>query len=142
MYAQQFTAGASYTNCAADVWLAKVASPTGNLSVGIWSNNATGPVPNTLISESGTVAASTLTTFTTSAAIPVVNFTGLSAALTSGTVYWVAVHQTVLGTGTNFIRWATASTTNVNWATSANWSTWTTFGGNPQQPLMFRLYST
>ena len=105
-WAHQFTAGATYTACAADIWTAKVGSPTNVLYAEIWSDSA-GAV-GSLISQSASVAGSSLITYTTAAAIPAVHFTGLSASLVSGTAYWIVFHPSPLGGATNFEYWGTA----------------------------------
>lgn len=99
--ATRFTAAASTTICKAVLRMDKVGSPTFNVTVSIWTHDGVDDDPETLIGvASGVVASSS---FATSEAD--VEFTGISAAITSSTVYWVVVQVSALGDASHHIRW-------------------------------------
>lgn len=135
--AQRFTAGASTTICKAVLRLARNTGITGTLTVGIWSHNSAGNgTPNTLISSS-TLDISTLATTEGDATI-----TGLSAAVTSGTVYWVVIDDPTNGGnfgGGTLWYYESASFVPNNMVTSANGSTWSEFDSSSR--FKFILYS-
>lgn len=86
--AGQFTAGSTYTICAVTLRIRKVGTPTFTLNAYIYTNNAGNP--GTLVGTgSDNFSISSLSTSDGPAA-----FTGLSASLTSGTVYWIVVKAT------------------------------------------------
>lgn len=114
--ASMFVADADTTICAVSLRLKKVLSPTFNMTVEIWSNNDVGadnPVaytddlPNTLIGTgSAAIAASSVGTD----AYETVLFTGMSATITSGTIYWVVLKASAAGDATNHILWGVEAT--------------------------------
>jgi hypothetical protein len=102
--AAKFTAGATETICRVDVPIYKFGSPTFNITAGIYSHDSMNDSPNALIgTQSGTVSATTLGT---SDPGTLVQFTGLSASLTSGTVYWVALWCSAEGDDSNQVHWS------------------------------------
>lgn len=120
----QFTAGSSYTLCAVTLRLRKVGTPTFTLNAKIYTNNAGSP--GTLVGTgSNNFSISSLTTSDGDAA-----FTGLSASLTSGTVYWIVIQST--GSPNDFsdygiVSGAFGSTT---FRQSANGTTWSNGAGS------------
>lgn len=121
--AQAFTASATYTACAADIYCSKTASPTFNLTLAIFTDSAGSP--GTLVgSRSNAVAASALST--TDGTLQ--SFTGLSASLVSGTAYWLILECSANPDVTNFIEWErrNVSTTIKQSADESSWATLTT----------------
>ena|SRR3990167_3778557 len=100
--AQQFTPSVSATVNQVILFLAKVGSPTGNLTVEIWSDTGSN-LPNAIIGTgSGNVAESGLST--TPAEI---TFTGISAVVSSGTKYWAVLKTTSAVNASNHITYDT-----------------------------------
>ena len=84
-FGSQFTAAGTYTICSAVLRIKNVDATAGNLTVAIYSN-ASG-LPGTLVgTASANVAATSIT-----ASSQNVTFSGISASLTSGTIYHVVV---------------------------------------------------
>lgn len=112
-WAADFTAASTSTICKIRVRLIKEGAPSGNIIVGIYNDGGGAVGPTTLVGSSATVAQSTIST---SAAD--VDFT-ISANLTSGTIYWVAILRSADNNATNRIRWfrTLASTSSREWAT-------------------------
>lgn len=82
-----FTAAATWNACSVTVTLYKIGSPTGNLTASYWTDNA--GIPGTLVgSWSAPVSATTLGTGSST-----ITFTGLAANLSSGTGYWLVLHD-------------------------------------------------
>lgn len=136
--AVKFNAGASTTICRAVLRLSKEGTPVGNLSVAIYSHNGGTNFPNASIDDSSTVAASTL-----AASESDFDFaTGLSAAVTSGTDYWVVLKDSsgggFSGNGAQWHYQGTASgrRTALSSDSGANWSE-----VSPDNPYKFQLYS-
>lgn len=77
-----FQAASSYTLHRLDMPVKKTGTPTFNVSVAIYSDNA--GQPGTLASESAQVASSTFAGSETK-----VTFSSLSASITSGNKYWI-----------------------------------------------------
>jgi len=105
--ANYFTAGsyggaAGYTANALEFYIRKFGSPSFNYSFCLWTHNIN--APGTLLAESGTLAASALST---SNAWINLGFTGV--ALTNGTRYWFGIHTDGYGDTNNLIRWETSS---------------------------------
>lgn len=135
---QRFTAGASTTICRAVLRLAKSAGKTGTLTVAIYSHNAAGSgTPNASLS-SGTLSIAGLTTGEADAEIA-----GLSASLTSGTIYWVVIDDPTNGGafdgGTLWYYEASSAVTN-NMVYSSDGAAWSELNNNTR--LKFILYST
>lgn len=135
--AQRFTAGASVTICKAVLRLARNAGETGTLTVGIWSHNSAGSgTPNALIS-SGTIDIATLGTSEGDATI-----TGLSAALTSGTIYWVVIDDPTNGGGFDggtLWYWEASGAVTNNMVVSSDGAAWSELNNNTR--FKFILYS-
>ena len=83
--ATKFTAGGSYTVCAVDLYLSKTLTPTDDLYCYIYSHDGAEDDPDALVGTGSNVVAPGVVTGSEAA----VQFTGMSAALTSGTTYWV-----------------------------------------------------
>lgn len=120
-FASTFTAGSSFTVCAISANLAAVGSPTQTITASIWSDNSGTPDAQ-VGTASATVDASGLSGSQTT-----VQFTGVSASLTSGTTYWV-----VLGVGannsSNYINWYTNETdTSTRIKSGTSVPAWTNF---------------
>lgn len=104
--AQKFTAGATYTLCRADVYLGKEGSPTGNMSIHVYSHDAVNDMPETSLGEStDTIDVSTLTT---SEAIYTFD-EGLSVSISSGTIYWLVIEADSFGDVSNRPFWYVTS---------------------------------
>lgn len=136
--AQRFTAGASVTICRAVLRLARDAGVTGTLTVRLYSHNATGNgTPNTSLG-SGTLSIGGLGTTEGDGEI-----TGLSVALTSGTIYWVVIDDPTNGgnfSGGTIWYWEAASAVANNMVYSSDGTTWTELNNNTR--FKFILYST
>lgn len=115
----QFTAGSNYTLCMTRLRLKKTGSPTFTVKAYIYTNSA--GAPGTQVgTESAAFSVSTLTTTEADA-----DFTGMSAALTSGTVYWIVLVATGAPNDfTNFLSVAQISGSH-NTKMSATGSGWT-----------------
>lgn len=87
-----FTASASYTVCRAQVALRRTGTAPGTVKVALYTD-ATGS-PGTLIGTAS-VLVDCSTIDTTSA---LVDFPSINAALVSGTIYWVVVIYSAVGT--------------------------------------------
>jgi hypothetical protein len=113
----------SFTVCSADIACYKTGSPNFGVKVSIYSDSS--GLPGTLIGSSS-YGVSTATFGTTEA---VQHFTGMSAAVTSGTQYWVVVEWD--GTGTfdlgyaNYIQLAYGSGVSTIKARAYNGTIWT-----------------
>jgi hypothetical protein len=132
----QFTAGGTYTITKADISAHKVASPVYNVICAIYTNSA--GAPGSLVgTASGTVNAAT---FSTSEAT--VTFTGMSASLTSGTVYWVVLYAPSGGNDfTNYTVWdSTAGGANGSFIAASPGSSWSAFQSSSAGKMT--LYST
>lgn len=103
--ATYFVASASYTIDQVLVRLQRVGSPTFDLTCNIRST--TSNRPGSIISSSTTTinAASLATSYAD------YTFNGLSAALTSGTTYWVELSTSAVGSFSNYVQWAQVSGT-------------------------------
>jgi len=106
--AQSFEVTGSQTVGTVDLWLKKVGSPTGNLTVEI-QTDSTGEPSGTAISNgtSGTVAASTLTT-----SYADITFTfGTPPSLSGSTTYWLVLKTTDSASDFNFVQWGADGST-------------------------------
>lgn len=133
--AQKFTAGASTTICAAMLRMSEAGTATGNMTVAIYSDNAN--QPGTVIDASDNVGATT-----PGATEGDVNFTsGLSAAVTSGTAYWVVLnHPDGVTFDGNGVRWFYSTTAGSDRSmVSDNGTTWSEV--SPNNPFKFQLFS-
>lgn len=133
--AQKFTAGASTTICAAMLRMSEAGTATGTMTVSVYSDSAN--TPGTLIDESDTLGATT-----PGATEGDVNFTsGLSAAITSGTAYWVVLkHLDGVTFDGNGVRWFYSTTTGSSRSmVSDNGTTWSEV--SPNNPFKFQLFS-
>lgn len=88
-----FTAGASYTACAIKLRLKKYGSPTFKIRAAIYTNNTESPC--NVVNCPGTIVGTASEEFdvsvlTTSEAL--YTLTGMSAALTNTTVYWLVLY--------------------------------------------------
>ena len=88
-FATQFTASATYTPTIGGLWLRRIGTPSADLSVAIYSNNATPTpdVPNAIVGSAG--AQTTSVDDIVSFFVPVAITPG---ELTSGTLYWLVVY--------------------------------------------------
>lgn len=123
--AQSFQVTGAQTVGTVDLWLKKVGSPTGNLTVEIQPDSAGAP-SGTAVSNgtSGTVAASTLTTsyadITFSFATP--------PSLSGSTTYWLVLKTTDSASNTNYVQWGADTSTpgyadgSMSGEASASWS--------------------
>ena len=125
LLAQSFQVTGAQTVGTVDLWLKKVGSPTGNLTVEIQPDSAGAP-SGTAVSNgtSGTVAASTLTTsyadITFSFATP--------PSLSGSTTYWLVLKTTDSASNTNYVQWGADTSTpgyadgSMSGEASATWS--------------------
>jgi len=82
-----FTANASDTVCTVDLSIKKIGTPSGTLRVGVFADSS--GVPGSQVGTwSSTVASGAIT-----GSYATVTFSGLSAARTSGTTYWLVVES-------------------------------------------------
>ena len=132
---QQFTADGTYTACKVDVNLQKVGTPSVNLDVSIYTDNA--GVPGTLIgTASDVIASSTISTSPTT-----YTFVNMSASLTSGTLYWIVLHASAGVDNSNYIIFVGTggSSPNTSPYASINGTSWSTLGSSGDA-LIFTLY--
>lgn len=95
-FASKFTPGSGVTLCMADINFVRVGTAAaGTMQASIYTDNGGSPSqPSTLV---GTASVTVdRTTFPTSSTY--ISFTGLSANLTGGTVYWLVVKASAVGT--------------------------------------------
>ncbi len=119
-----FTAGSSYTLCAVQIPLKKTGTPSYTLAAYVYSDSSN--APSSLIGTgSASINTSTLTTSYTN-----ITFTGLSAALTSSTQYWIVIVSTSApNDSTNFANWgSTGSLCTPYFAISTSGSAWASGG--------------
>lgn len=122
-FAQRFTAASSATACSVVLRGAKQGTPSGNLTIAIYSHNATGNgTPNASLG-SATTSISALGTTEQDVSVTV------SVSLTSGTVYWVVIDDPTNGgsfSGSGFLWYYEAASSvannSVNSADGASWS--------------------
>ena len=123
--AQSFQVTGSQIPTSVDLWLKKVGSPTGNLTVEIQADSAGDP-SGTAISNgtSGTVAASSLGT-----SYGDINFTfGTPPSLSGSTTYWLVLKTTDSQSNTNYVEWGADTSTpsyadgSMSGESSATWS--------------------
>lgn len=118
--ASRYVPGTSFTCCKVTIYMEREGTASGDLSVGIYSDNA-GEPGSVITGFSSTVAASGVSTDTGTP----IEFSGLSAALTSGITYWIVVQTTSSGTAGNSIvidRENAASQQNYGSNDGATWS--------------------
>lgn len=134
--AGNFTAGGTYTITKAVLPMKKIASPTFNIQAAIFTNNS--GQPGTLVgTASGIVLANTLST-----SFADVTFTGMSASLTSGTVYWIVIFSNnAPGDFTNYAIWDSISGGGSDFSyKSPDGSAWAQYQNFNKQKMT--LYST
>lgn len=102
-HATQFQASNTYTVCSVDVYLQASGSPTMNVTASIWRDDGLGGTldnPLTQIGDASTpVSMSGLAASETK-----VTFTGISATVTNGTLYWLVLHADATS-GSDYILW-------------------------------------
>lgn len=101
--ATKFTANGDYTYCGANLSLTKTGSPTMNLTVCIYTHDGVEDDPadaGQVGTCSDAVAASSVGTSETE-----VSFSGMSAGVSSGTVYWIVLVSSAAGDVSNNIVW-------------------------------------
>lgn len=138
--ATKFVAGSSYTFCGFDALLQKSGSPTQTVTPELWSHNAGTDLPDAALS----VGSTTYNAATFPASEAAYHFTGMNAALVSGTTYWLVLHITSGASDSgNFTQWFRNSTlavggaNNVASATAAgSWSSTST-----SRRLKFNTYT-
>jgi hypothetical protein len=96
--ATEFTPGSSFTVTAVDLWMREIGTPAaGTITVAIYDTSSN--LPNAQV---GTASATIdRTTFPTSDTPTL--FTGISAAVTSGTKYWIVVISSTADSGVPLI---------------------------------------
>jgi hypothetical protein len=97
--ASSFVAAANATICTVDLYLSKSGTPAGNISVAYYTDS--GGSPGALIDESDAVAATGVASSEGAFRFS----TGLSAAITSGNTFWVVLHCTSTGDGSDNVKW-------------------------------------
>ena len=112
--AGQFSAPSTSTVCRVDLSLFKVLSPTMDVYISLWSNNAT-PMPDEPNAIIGSEFATPLNASTFSAADPMpagtwASWTGLSFSITSGTLYFIVL-RTSAQDAANYFTWASSGAT-------------------------------
>jgi len=129
-----FTAVNSFTVTQAVLRLSRTGSPTFNVDVRIYTDNAGNP--GTLIGTgSGTVAASSVATSESD-----VMFTGLSAAITAGTKYHIVIHCSATQNSSNDLLWEHSFGVAADIVhNSTDGSTWSTF--NSSVKSKYTLYA-
>lgn len=135
--AASFVAASSFTVCKAQLYLAKQGTPAaGTLQVLIYAHDGS-VAPSTLI---GTGSA-TVDRTGISGSQSFVEFTGISAAVTNGTTYWVIAKASALDTDTsNRIYWQEDTTSETGLVNRSNDGTvWT--GPNSNRTWLFKLFS-
>lgn len=126
----QFTASESSTICRVDLRLNRFGTPAaGTLKVEIWTDNSGDP--GTKISESSTVDRTTI-----ASGVNYQTFEGLSASLTSSSVYWVMLEQSS-GDG-NFVTTWIITSSSVQRRGSLDGSSWDNLGGATQNYKLFK----
>ena len=123
----------SKTICAVSMKLAKVGSPTNNLTLSIYSHNAGVDEPDSVISTSDSMAMSGMP-----GAAAEFTFTGLNAALTHGTTYWLVLFADGMDAANHIaVTYDSTMTTEklMHDTDTASWSSTSTFVG-----LWFWLY--
>lgn len=132
-----FTAGASTTICKADLYLAKLGSPTFDMFFSIWTDSGS-DTPGTIIAECAfPVNSATLTT--SEAAI---TFDLFGAAVTSGTRYWVVLRTSATVDVSNNVLWhrnSSGAGTNSVVASTSPAVTWNNVSSSRRGK--FQLYS-
>lgn len=128
-YCSTFTAGSDYTMTKMEVVLYRSSVPSGNISLKIYSPNAS-KLPNTLLATStNTIDASTLTTTPTYYTF---NFSGL--ALTNGTQYVFSIEPTNKNYIITYVALSISGQTTGYWTGSA----WTV--DNTARQMDFKTY--
>jgi hypothetical protein len=96
--AAKFAAGDSVTVCSTSLRLKKVGSPTFNLTAYIYGSTGTEPDESNIIGGSDSVSASSLST-----SYAYISFTGMSAAITNTTEYWIVLVASAVGDASNYV---------------------------------------
>lgn len=106
--AQSFEISTASTVSEVDLWLKKVGSPTGNLTVEIQTDSAGEPSGTAITNgTSNTVSASTLTT-----SFADITFSFASnPSLASGTTYWIVLTTADSQSNTNYVVWGADTST-------------------------------
>jgi hypothetical protein len=98
--AQKIVPVATYTACAVDLYLEAIGSPTGTITVAIFSHDSGNDQPSSQIgTASDTVDASTI-----GGAEEVVSFSNLSADVTASSTYWIVAWRSTTDVS-NYIAW-------------------------------------
>lgn len=99
--ASKFTAANSYSLCKVICYLSQTGTAPFTVVASIFSHNSGTDEPASLLgAASSSVTASTIPTTETA-----VTFSNMSATIVSGTIYWVVLTASVVGSGTNCLRW-------------------------------------
>lgn len=117
--ARKFTTAAAYTATYVYLWIRRIGTPTGTLTVGLY-NDSTGDI-GTLIT--GATATTTTTTITDKESVWHKFTLGTAPAL-DGT-YWIRIHDTADATATNCWQVATHASTIGDTEQSTNGTAWT-----------------
>lgn len=117
-----FTAASSYTLCAITVPLEKVGTPSYTLTAYVYSNSSNSPASLIGTGSAGIATTSLGTSYAN------ITFTGLSAAITASTQYWVVIKSTSApNDNTNYAQWGgTGSGCTPYFAISPTGSSWST----------------
>ena len=126
--AGRFTSGATgYTLTRVDVYLAKVGTPSFNISASIYTNNADSP--GTLV---GTGSTNSIATGDLTASEALYSFTGLSAGLSATTDYYIVLTCNSVGDISNRGLWYHNSSAANQTDTSSDATTWNTNSSSRQ----------
>jgi len=117
--ASAFGTTGGFTCCAASAWLERIGSPSGTLTAEIWSDAAGSP--SAIVgSSSNTVNISSVPTSQTET-----SFTGISAALSASTSYWLVLRSSFTPSGTDgyYLYRRDVSATIKKSSSGSSWST-------------------
>lgn len=133
--ATKFVAGSSYTVCKATIPFFNTLSPTGSITMYIYSDSP--GAPGTQI---GTGSGAVLESSFPGTEGTAIAFTGMSAAVVSGTTYWLVAALTGDGNGSAYANWpeATSSSGTIdNSSDGISWNGLSSFSNAPK----FTLFS-
>lgn len=135
--ARSFTASAAYTAANIEIWVKRLGTPTGTLTVALYTDAGAGANPTTIIGTGGvattTLIWDTVSTFHKFTVTP-------GAAFTASTIYWVVAWQTA-GTPTSTDCWQVGclADNGTSTMTSTDGTAWT---ASTVDELYFRVTAT
>jgi hypothetical protein len=96
--ASKFVAGDSATICSISLRLKKTVSPTFSLAAYIYGSTGTEPDESSILGGSDSVDSASLST-----SYAYISFTGMSAAITNTTEYWIVLVASEVGDASNYV---------------------------------------